>query len=59
MLTLLTLQSLGGKHTNGIEETGAVADKISSKLAQAKTGSQRRYVNAILLHAHCFVLLIL
>ena len=59
MLTLLILESLGGKHNNGIEETGAVTDKISSKLAQEKTGSRRRYASAILLHAYWFALLIL
>lgn len=45
MLPMLTLKSLGGKPNIGIEEPGAVTDRIPSKLAQAKTGSQRRYVS--------------
>ena len=45
MLPTLTFQSLGGKRHVGIEETGAVTDRISSKLAQAKTGNRKRYVS--------------
>ena len=44
---MLTLRSLGGKHRIGIDQTRAATDRISSKLAQAKTGSQRRYVSSI------------
>lgn len=44
MLPMLILKSLGGKHNLGIEDTGVVTDRTYSKLAQAKTGSQKRYV---------------
>lgn len=46
MLLMLTLKSLGGKPSIGIENTGATADRSSSKLGRAKTGSQRRYVDS-------------
>ena len=42
---VLTVESMGGKPNNGIEETGTVTDRIFSKLAQARTGNQRRYVD--------------
>lgn len=45
MLPMLTLKSLGGKPNIGVEEAGAATDRFSSKLARAKTGDQRRYVN--------------
>ncbi len=57
---MLTTQSVGGKPEFGTEKTGAATDKISSKLAQAKTGSQRRYVKlSFLLYMHRSMLLIL
>ena len=43
---MLTLKSVGGKPSTGMEKRGVVTDRSSSKLAQAKTGSQRRYVKS-------------
>lgn len=60
VLPRLTYNSLGGKPNIGIEEIGAVIDTISSKLAQEKTGSQRRYVSikgSRPLHVNCILLL--
>lgn len=45
VLPRLTHNSLGGKPNIGIEDLGSIINTISSKLAQAKTGSQRRYVS--------------
>ena len=46
MVLMLTLKSLGGKPSICIEKTEAIADRFSSKLVRAKTGSQRRYVDS-------------
>ena len=45
-VVMLTLKSLGGKPSIGIGKSEAVTDRFSSKLVQAKTGSQRRYVGS-------------
>ena len=42
---MLTHNSLGGKPEVGIETTEVVTDRTSSKLALARTGSQKRYVS--------------
>ena len=46
MVPVLTPKSLGGETRIGIDETRAVTDRSSSKLVQARTGSQRRYVSS-------------
>ena len=61
MLCMLTFTSLGGKPDVHTEKIGAVNNRISSKLARAKTESQRRYVIAerlIARQAHYIILLI-
>ena len=55
-LTTLTPNSVGGEQEITIEKIRAVTDRLSSKLGQAKTGNQRRYVNPEALtplHLHC------